>query len=110
MMEGLAMINLMIEGTTHQVKLVHLNNRLNCKQNEPGLATPGISYWHIFWKRHSHVLDADTGVSQAICLKEWSTYQNFDRMYTLDYSFMGEAQLLSKLDDPVWMNVAGDQV
>ena len=31
-------------------------------------------------------------------------------MYTLVYAVMEEAQLLSKLDHPVWMNVAGYQV
>ena len=31
-------------------------------------------------------------------------------MYTLVYAVMEEAQLLSKLDHPVWMNVANDQV
>ena len=55
-------------------------------------------------------MDADTGVSQDLCHKEWSTYQNFDRMYTLVYAVMEEAQLLSKLYHPVWMNVAGYQV
>ena len=104
------MINSMIEGTTHQVKWVNLKKRLKCKQDEPGLATLGTSYWCNFWKRHIHILDDDTGVSQALFRKEWSTYQDFDRMYTLVYAVMEEAQLLSKLDRPVWMNVAGDQV
>ena len=31
-------------------------------------------------------------------------------MYTLVYAFMEEAQLLSKLDHPVLMNISGDQV
>ena len=110
MTEGLAMINSMTEGTTHQVKMVNLKKRLKCKQDEPGLATLVTSYWCNFRKRHSHVLDADTGVSQALCRKEWSTYQHFDKMYTLVYAVMEEAHLLSKLDHRVWMNVAGDQV
>ena len=110
MTEGLAMINSMIEGTTHQVKMVNFKKRLKCKQDEPGLATLGTCYWRNFWKRHSHVLDADTGVSQDFCRNEWSTYQNVDRIYTLVYTVMEEAQLLSKLDHRVWMNVAGDQV
>ena len=88
MTERLAMIIYMIEGTTHQVKLVNLKKRLKCKQDEPGLATLGTSYWRNYRKRHSHVLDADTGVSQAICRKEWSTYQNFNRIYTLVYEVM----------------------
>ena len=73
MPEGLAMINSTIKVTTHQVKMVNLKKRLKCKQDGPGLATLGTSYWRNFWKRHSHVLDADTGVSQALCRKEWST-------------------------------------
>ena len=69
MTEGLAVINSMIEGTTHRVKLVNLKKRLKCKQDEPGLATLGTSYWSNFGKRHSHVLDSDTGVSQDLCRK-----------------------------------------
>ena len=100
----------MIEGTIHQVKMVNLKKRLKCKQDEPGLATLGTCYWRNFRKRHSHVLDADTDVSQALCRKEWSTYQHFEKMYTLVYAVMEEAEILSKLDHPVWMNVANDQV
>ena len=48
MTEGLAMIIYMIEGTTHQVELVFLKKRLKCKQDEPGLATLGTSYWRNF--------------------------------------------------------------
>ena len=91
MTEGFEMIKSMIKGTTHQVKLVNLKKRLKCKQDKPGLATLGTSYWRNFWKRHSHVLDADTSVSQALCRKEWRTYQNFYIMYTLVYAVMEEA-------------------
>ena len=69
MTDGIAMINSMIEGTTHQVKLVNFKKLLKCKQDEPGLATLGTSYWRNFRKRHSHVLDANTGLSQALCRK-----------------------------------------
>ena len=48
MAEGLAVINSMIEGTTHQVKLVKLKKRLKCKQDNPDWPPSALATGAIF--------------------------------------------------------------
>ena len=108
MSEGLGMANSIIAGTCHELKMIRYKERLHLTGD--ALHKVGTCFWRNFRKRHANMLDADTGVSQASCRKEWSTHQNFNKMYNLVYDVMDEARILEKLPEPVWMNLAGDVV
>jgi hypothetical protein len=91
MSEGLGMANSIIAGTCHELKMIRYKERLHLT-GDP-LHKIGTCFWRNFGKRHASVLDADTGVLQALCHKEWSTHQNFNKMYNLVYDVMDEARI-----------------
>ena len=81
---------------------------MSCDAGNLGYA--GSAYWRAFKERNKGKLDDGVPVAQAACRKEWSSYQNFSRMYDLVYKQMDEAGVLEDLEEPVWMNLAGDIV
>ena len=80
------------------------------KLQHKGLASVGDAYWRYFLKRNNHLLDSDTGTTQSVCRKEWSTYLNMTNMFNLAYEVMDESSILEKLEKPVWMNLNEDVV
>jgi hypothetical protein len=109
--EGILLVNSIIQGTAHQEKLRQFQMRsVKMSSDDINLGYAGHAYWRAFKERNKDKLDAGVPVAQAACRKEWSSYLNFSRMYDLVYEQMGEAGVLEDLEQPVWMNLAGDIV
>ena len=99
---------MLIEGTSHQKNLVHYNKTL--KLQHKGLTSVSAAYWRAFLKKNYHLLDSDTGTTQAVCCKEWSTHLNMTNRSNPVYDIIDEAGVLEKLEEPVWMNLNEDVV
>ena len=109
--EGIAFINSIIDGTTHQTKLVtYQTKHIKMRKSSPNVGTVGRSYWRGFLKRNKNLLDSGSPNLQAISRKEWSSYLNFERMYDLVYNQMEHAGVLEKLESPQWMDIDGNIV
>jgi hypothetical protein len=109
--EGILLVNSIIQGTVYQESLRQFQIGSSKMSNDAGnLGYAGSAYWRAFKERNKHRLDDGVPVAQAACRKEWSSYLNFSRMYDLVYEQMDQAGVLEDLEDPVWMNLAGEIV
>jgi hypothetical protein len=109
--EGILLVNSIIFGTIHQDNLRRYQIdvvRMSVDADNLGIA--GSRYWQNFKRRNKDMLDTGAAVAQAVCRKEWSSYQNFAQMYDLVYEQMDQARVLEALEVPVWMNLAGEIV
>ena len=101
--EVISLANSLIQGTRHQEQLMHYKKKL--KIQGEGLSVAGTAYWRRFMKRNNHLLDLDTGTTQAVCRKEWNNFLNISKMYNLVYNVMDEVGLIENLDSSQWMNM-----
>jgi hypothetical protein len=109
--EGILLVNSIIEGTVHQDKLRQFQQVSSKMSKDAGnLGYAGYAYWRAFKERNKEQLDAGSPVTQEASRKEWSSYLNFSQMYDLVYDQMDQAGVLEDLDEPVWMNLAGEVV
>ena len=109
--EGIMLVNSIINETIYQKNLREF--QIGCVKMDPtaeNLGYAGLAYWRAFKKRNKEKLDAGVAIAQAACRKEWSSYLNFSRMYDLVYEQMDEAGVLQDLEEPVWLNLAGEIV
>jgi hypothetical protein len=70
----------------------------------------GIGYYYGFLKRNGHKLVSRHGEKFAANRSDWSTYQNFARMYDGVYDEMVAAGVAKHLDEKVWMDISGNIV
>jgi hypothetical protein len=109
--EGILLVNSIIDGTIHQAKLRQYQIEVLKMSFDAGnIGFAGSAYWRNFKERNKDLLDSGVAVAQAACRKEWSSYLNFTQMYNLVYDQMKQAGVLEDLEEPVWMNLAGDIV
>jgi hypothetical protein len=103
--------NSITDGTIYQVKLLWCQIdilKMSCNAGNIGIA--GSAYWQNFKERNKDLLDSGVAIAQATCRKEWSSYLTFTQMYDLVYDQMKQAGVFEDLEEPVWMNLAGDIV
>ena len=81
-----------------------MNYKKKLKLQHKELTYVSAAYWRAFLKRNNYLLDSDTGTTQAVFRKEWSTHLNMTKIYNIVYDVMDEAGVLEKLEEPVWMN------
>ncbi len=109
--EGILLVNSIIDGTIHQAKLRQYQIEVLKMSFDAGnIGFAGSAYWRNFKERNKDLLDSGVAVAQAACRKEWSSYLNFTQMYDLVYDQMKQAGVLEDLEEPVWMNLAGEIV
>ena len=101
--EVISLANSLIQGTHHQEQFMHYNKKL--KIQGEGLSVAGTAYWRGFMKSNNHLLDSDTGTTQAVCRKEWNNFLNMSKMYNLVYNVMDEVGLIENLDSSQCMNM-----
>ena len=109
--EGILLVNSIIHGTVHQEELRQFQIGSVRMGSEAGnLGYAGHGHWRAFKERNKDRLDAGVPVTQAPCRKEWSLHLAFPQMCDLLHEQMDEAGVLEDLEEPVWMNLAGDIV
>jgi hypothetical protein len=114
---ALPLINSLIQGTSHQKKLIawkrtHLLNfeRDGTEKSEEELRMVGPGYWHLFMKRHKNLLQTNKGRLFELNHTKWTLYSNFRDMYVNVESHMVDAKVATKLDEPAWMDKDGNIV
>ena len=70
----------------------------------------GRKYWTNFMRRNKDKISSQVGIQLASNRKDWCTYANFKRMYTLVYQQMLEAGIAVKLPEKTWMDQHGNIV
>ena len=60
-------------------------------------------------RQNSDKLEREIGLHQAVCQKQWSTFQNFETMYSLIYPQLIESGVAKKCP-AVWMDEKGNVV
>jgi hypothetical protein len=109
--DGILLVNSIIHGTIYQKRLREFQIASVKMDSDAGnLGYAGHSYWRGFKERNKGKLDGGVPVAQAACRKEWSSHLNFSQMYDLVYEQMAQAGVLENLEEPVWMNLAGETV
>jgi hypothetical protein len=113
--EIILLVNSIIHGKIYQKKLCQFQIDLVKMSSDAGnLGYAGSAYRRAFKERNKDKLGGGVPVAQAVCCKEWSSYLNFSRMYDLVYEQMDKAgvleEVLEDLEEPVWMNLAGEIV
>ena len=70
----------------------------------------GLSYWHTFMRSNSNLIVSKKGQKYKLDRSSWSTYRNFNQIY----SRIGEEKIEAKFAEehavPVWMDKKGDKV
>jgi hypothetical protein len=106
--EGILLVNSIIHGTIYQANLRQFQiDSVKMRRDDANFGSAGSRYWGNFKERNEDKLDSGVPVAQAACHKEWSSYLNFSQMYDEQ---MEQAGVLEDLEEPVWMNFAGEIV
>ena len=58
-------------------------------------------------KRNDHLIQSKRGAKYALNRSIWSTYRNFNNMYSHIYNEMEEAGVAKRKETPVWMDRHG---
>jgi len=103
---GLALINSLIMGTKYIDTLNRFKSNLGLEAN--GKVGPG--YWRGFVKRNKENITTKRGKKYELNRDSWTTYRNFYDMYSFSEENLVDCGLAKKLDNPVWMDCAGNIV
>lgn len=106
---GLLFINSLIADTKYE-KIVN-QHKVTCGiPLDNNKLVLGKKYLKNFMRRNKEKLEKGGVTNQDNKRKEWSTYQNVEKMYNLVYNGMVEARVAEKLPEPVWMDRSGEIV
>ena len=103
----LPLINSLIQGTTHQQKLIawkkahslHIDNNGN-EIDEETLGEVGIAYWHGLVRRNKAILTTNKGRLFELSRTNWTLFRNFRSMYDDVEKHMVEAGVATPYDEP----------
>jgi len=88
--EGLVLVNSLIKGTKYETMVSEFQTK-NCGgtiKNTTTKGEVGESYWSAFMKRNQHRIVNKRGEKFASSRADWSTYENFEKMYDHIYDEM----------------------
>ena len=109
--DGLRLANDLIEDTPTQKKLCQWKKERNiyhCKIED--FNKVGLAYWHRFLKRYKHLLRSKVTSAYSVDRSNFTTYLNFIDMYLHIKKILLQSKVASRLENPVWMNEAGEVV
>jgi len=104
---AIALINDMITGTSCQDKISRWKKIHTSTTDPNALKEIGYKYWLKFKKRNSDKVITTKGQKYELDRSNSATYQNFAQMYSTFGDQMEEANIVERLDEPVWMNEDG---
>jgi hypothetical protein len=108
--ESIALINLLIESTDLQKKLIDFQMK-NCsitKRNNFGKVSRG--YFQNFLERNKDVIESSSPRGIEDCRDKWCNYYNMSLMYNRVYNGMVGAGVAKKLDIPVFYDREGNML
>ena len=108
--QGLNIVNCVIQGTERQKALIEWKRSNLCSTDEEALGKVGIGYWHNFIKLKGHNRCWKTGQTFELDRSSWSTYSNFNYMYSKIVKDMEDAGVAEHLPESVWMDCEGNIV
>ena len=111
------LINSLIQGTTHQQKLIAWKKSCSLHYNKDGslidddkLGEVGVSYWHGLIKRNKAILAANKGRLFELNRTNWKLFRNLCDMYENVEKHMVDAGVARPYDEPKWLNKEGEEV
>jgi len=110
--EGLELTNSLIMGSTFQKDVIDFQKQY-CKgtmKKDTEVGKLGLSYWNNFMHRHEHIIVSKCSEKFASSHDQWSTYDNFAKMYDKLYKEMRNAGLTKDMETPVMMDLIGNTV
>ena len=110
--EGLVLVNSLIKGTKYETMVSEFQTK-NCGgtiKNTTTKGEVGESYWSAFMKRNQHRIVNKRGEKFASSRADWSTYENFEKMYDHIYDEMVSAGIAVPLPSAVCMDSHGNVV
>ena len=108
--QAISLTNAMIDGTRVQQQLIDFKKQTNSQQVQKLWGTVGGKFWYNFKGRYCTILNSKRGQKFELDRSSWTTYQNFDQMYTEIAKEMIEAGVSEEFPEPVWMDRAGNIV
>ena len=100
----------MIQGTESQKALIEWKRRKAFSTDKEALGKVGAGYWHNFIKRQGHNLCSKKGQKFELDRSSWSTYTNFNHMYSKIVEEMEVAGIAECLPELVWTDRLGNTV
>jgi hypothetical protein len=104
------LVNSIIKGTLTEKEVIEFKARYSHGDKKSESAELGKGYYNGFLKRNGHRLVSKRGEKFAANRAEWSTYENFVKMYDGVYDEMVDSGVAERLPSPVWMDAEGNIV
>ena len=102
-------MNSMIKGTKAQEKLVQFKIKNNYDLTDD-FDCVGVGYWNGFMRRNEAKICRKRGQKYELDRATWTTYANFDAMYTHNYEELVDAGVAKLLNTPEWQDKEGNIV
>ena len=107
--QGLSLVNSVIHGTQTQKDLIQWKTRYSHTDGDAAVdGQVGYGYWQRFRKRNEDKLVSKRGQKYELDRQSWTTYANFQSMYSHVEDEMVDADVVEKLPEPSWLDMEGN--